>query len=82
MDRKTNQKHLLRILTDAVKNKIYGSVEIYFEEGRMTQITQRVINKISAKPKEKKLSKDRTSLSKSLNKTREDIQVPSNSLEI
>lgn len=51
MKNENTKKDLLRILTDAVKNKIYGSVEIYFEEGRMTQITQRIINKIAKKSK-------------------------------
>ncbi len=40
-------KDLLRIVSEAIKNKIYGSVEIYFEAGNVTQITHRVINKIS-----------------------------------
>ncbi len=37
---------LLKIITKSVENKIYGSVEIYFEEGKITQVTQRIINKM------------------------------------
>lgn len=39
-------KDLMSILSKVVENKIYGSVEIYFEGGRITQITQRIINKV------------------------------------
>lgn len=53
MDTESNKKHLLKILTEAVKNKIYGSVEIYFEEGKMTQVTQRIINKMHTHKKMK-----------------------------
>lgn len=38
--------HLIKIFKKAVDNKIYGSVEVYFESGRITQITQRIINKL------------------------------------
>ena len=38
---------LANILNKAVKDKIYGSVEIYFEAGTITQITQRTIKKVS-----------------------------------
>ena len=38
---------LIKILNKASDNKIYGSVEIYFEGGTITQITQRIINKIA-----------------------------------
>ena len=40
-------KNLLRILDKAVDRKIYGSVEIYFEAGKITQVTQRIINKVT-----------------------------------
>ena len=40
-------KNLLRILDKAVDKKIYGSVEIYFEAGKITQVTQRIINKVT-----------------------------------
>lgn len=33
-------------------NKTYGSVELYFEGGEITQITQRVINKLKKANKE------------------------------
>ncbi len=59
MDNENTQKNLLKILTKAAENRIYGSVEIYFEEGRMTQITQRIINKIAKKSKD---SNGRTNL--------------------
>ena len=45
-----NQKAILDDLTDILKkiksNKVYGSVEIFFEDGEITQITQRIINKV------------------------------------
>lgn len=52
------KKELAKILSQIVKNQIYGSVEIYFEGGHITQITQRIINKISHhhKPASKKIS--------------------------
>lgn len=43
---KSFSQDLLKIVSKAVNNKIYGSVEIYFEAGSITQITQRIINKI------------------------------------
>jgi hypothetical protein len=39
---------LANILVKAMDTKIYGSVEVYFEAGKITQITQRIINKISS----------------------------------
>lgn len=42
---------LVKILIKAIESKIYGSVEVYFEAGKITQITQRIINKVSSKPK-------------------------------
>lgn len=39
-------KNFFNILTKAVEEKTYGSIEIYFEEGNITQITQRIINKV------------------------------------
>ena len=48
-------KELIQILTKASEGKIYGSVEIYFEQGQMTQITQRIISKVGRpKPEDKK----------------------------
>lgn len=42
-------QELASILSKAVDNKIYGSVEIYFEDGEITQITQRIIKKVNRK---------------------------------
>jgi hypothetical protein len=45
-----NQKAILDDLTSILNkiksNKVYGSVEIFFEDGEITQITQRIINKV------------------------------------
>jgi hypothetical protein len=41
-------QELFKILSKASKNKIYGSVEVFFEAGNITQITQRIINKLSS----------------------------------
>lgn len=38
---------LITILTNVVENNIYGSVEIFFEKGEVTQITQRTIKKVN-----------------------------------
>lgn len=43
-------KELLKTIDSIIKNKIYGSIEIYFEAGQVTQITQRIINKIQKRP--------------------------------
>jgi len=43
---------LVKILIKAIESKIYGSVEVYFEAGKITQITQRIINKVPSKPKD------------------------------
>ncbi|MBI2020745.1 hypothetical protein HYS94_05050 [Candidatus Daviesbacteria bacterium] len=43
---KTLYRDLIKILTHVVDNNIYGSVEIFFEKGRVTQITQRIIKKV------------------------------------
>lgn len=42
---------LIEILSKAVSNKMYGSVEIYFENGNITQVTQRIIKKIKSREK-------------------------------
>ena len=39
----------LSLLKRISEKKVYGSVEIFFEEGKVTQITQRVIKKINRK---------------------------------
>ncbi len=44
---------LTKILQTAVSNRTYGSVEIYFEDGRITQVTQRIIRKIGNKIEKK-----------------------------
>lgn len=38
---------LISQIVEAVKNKAYGSVEIYVENFTVTQITERTINKVS-----------------------------------
>ena len=48
-DNKNFLKNLLSLFRKAVENKTYGSVEIFFEAGKITQITERVINKIHHK---------------------------------
>lgn len=50
---KTFSNDIIKILTKAVENKIYGSVEVYFEAGNITQITQRIINKVAHIKKQK-----------------------------
>lgn len=50
---KTFSNDIIKILTKAVENKIYGSVEVYFEAGNITQITQRIINKVAHARKQK-----------------------------
>lgn len=37
---------LLNILSKAMDSKVYGSIEIYLENGQITQISQRIIKKI------------------------------------
>lgn len=44
---------LVSQVIDAIKNKAYGSVEIYISDYTVTQITERVINKVS-RPKKYK----------------------------
>jgi len=43
-----------KIIKRVVANRSYGSVEIVFQSGEVTQITERTINKVG--PKEKKLN--------------------------
>lgn len=38
---------LISQIVEAIKNKAYGSVEIYVENFTVTQITERTINKVS-----------------------------------
>lgn len=37
---------LLNILDKAMDANMYGSIEVYLEDGQITQITQRIIKKI------------------------------------
>lgn len=47
MDSKQNPTDdLLNILDKAMDSNMYGSVEVYLEDGQITQITQRIIKKI------------------------------------
>ena len=46
MTYQTLYKDLIKILTNVVEHNIYGSVEIFFEKGKVTQITQRTIKKV------------------------------------
>lgn len=47
MDPKQNPAtDLLNILSKAMDANMYGSVEVYLEDGQITQITQRIIKKI------------------------------------
>ncbi|MBI2593346.1 hypothetical protein HYW44_01770 [Candidatus Daviesbacteria bacterium] len=47
MDPRQNPTNdLLNILSKAMDANMYGSVEVYLEDGQITQITQRIIKKI------------------------------------
>lgn len=46
MDSENPTTDLLNILSKAMDSKVYGSIEIYLEDGQITQISQRVIKKI------------------------------------
>ncbi len=48
-------QEVLDIFKKIRDGKIYGSVEIYFEEGEATQITQRIIKKVGSKKKTENL---------------------------
>ena len=58
---------LLNMLSKAMDSKVYGSIEVYLEEGQITQISQRIIKKMKknrATPvKSKPLSPSRKSSS-------------------
>jgi len=41
------EEDILNILSKAEEAQMYGSIEIYIEGGNVTQITQRIIKKIS-----------------------------------
>ena len=53
MDEKSFVRDLIKILSHDVGSRIYGSIEIFFEEGRITQITQRIISKVYKQEKVK-----------------------------
>lgn len=68
--KKKVSKDLTKILIKAIQKKIYGSVEVYFEGGNITQITQRIINKVqnikqNGKPK---ITQEATSPQKAIEK--------------
>lgn len=46
MDSENPTTDLLNILSKAMDSKVYGSIEVYLEDGQITQISQRVIKKI------------------------------------
>lgn len=49
---------LLNMLSKAMDSKVYGSIEVYLEEGQITQISQRVIKKIKRRnPPQLKIKK-------------------------
>lgn len=50
---------IAKILNKAADNKMYGSVEIYFENGAITQITQRIINKVKKIDKKIKVEQEK-----------------------
>lgn len=67
MAKKTDKNfsnELIKILTKTVKNKIYGSVEIFFEAGNITQITQRIIRKIQKTAPKTQISSEKVTKSK------------------
>jgi len=48
---------LISQIVDALKNKAYGSVEIYIQNYTVTQITERTITKVSTPKISRKISK-------------------------
>ena len=59
---KTFSSDLIKLLSRWVENKLYGSIEIYFEKGKVTQFTQRIIKKINHEHENNKLSPDNNTL--------------------
>ncbi len=45
-------KYISKVFSSLMEQQIYGSVEIYFEDGRPTQVTHRVINKLGNRNKQ------------------------------
>lgn len=77
MDSKNNPTtDLLNILSKAMDAKVYGSVEVYLEDGQITQISQRIIKKIKKSSPSHQIRVKKTSPSKSpLKKSSEDMSV-------
>lgn len=50
--KKSFPKELFKIIAKSVETGVYGSIEVYFEKGKVTQITQRIINKVHHPKKE------------------------------
>lgn len=68
-------KDLLEILKKIREGKIYGSVEVFFEAGEVTQITQRIIKKVKVNKKPEQIqTKNKKSSSDSFNKKPARIQ--------
>jgi hypothetical protein len=59
---------LVSILEKIRDNKVYGSVELFFEEGEITQITQRIIRKVKKTELVKKTTYKPTATSQKINK--------------
>lgn len=47
---------LISQIVDALKNKAYGSVEIYIQNYRVTQITERTITKVASVKNSRKVA--------------------------
>lgn len=52
-----------------MQSKTYGSLEIFFENGKITQITQRIINKIQHKTSIEVTINNKSNIEKSNSKT-------------
>lgn len=86
MDESINlSQQLNKLLAKIMDNKIYGSLEIYFENGKITQITQRIINKINSQKKDPSEKQENPTNKKNFQKPaikKEDYTVGSINLEI
>lgn len=51
-DTTSTSQNIVKMLDKIKQNRVYGSLEIYFEDGQVTQVTQRIINKFKAERKE------------------------------
>ena len=74
MDSENPTTDLLNILSKAMDGKVYGSIEVYLEDGQITQISQRVIKKIKTKKTQVHQIRVKKALS-STKKTTDDISV-------